>query len=84
MNFEAVGDYFFNLRADYWYLMHPEEKLAQRDTERGWFSYLAHCDTVNTAVVERFRNAEIRFALPATAVYDAGADAKLAAAAEGS
>ena len=82
VNFEAVGDYFFNLRADYWYLMHPEEKLAQRDTERGWFSYLAHCDTVNTAVVERFRDADIRFALPATAVYEAGDDAKLAAAAE--
>ena len=72
VNFEAVGEYFFNLRADYWYLMHPEEGAPQRDTERGWFTYLAHCDTVNRTVVERFRDADIRFALPATAVYEAG------------
>ena len=82
VNFEAVGEYFFNLRADYWYLMHPDEQAAQRDTDRGWFSYLAHCDAVNTAVVERFRAAGIRFALPATAVYEAEDDAKLAAAAD--
>ena len=48
--------------------MHPEERAAQRDTERGWFTYLAHCDVVNRAVVERFRDAGIRFALPAHAV----------------
>ncbi|NNJ26333.1 mechanosensitive ion channel family protein [Alienimonas chondri] len=72
VNFESVGEYSFNLRADYWYLMHPEERLAQRDTERGWFSYLAHCDVVNRAVVERFRDAKIRFALPATVVYEEG------------
>ena len=80
VNFESVGEYFFNVRADYWYLMHPEEKVAQRNTERGWFSYLAHCDAVNTAVVERFDAAGIRFALPATAVYEAGG-AKAGAAA---
>ncbi len=72
VNFEAVGEYFFNLRADYWYLMHPEEQAPQRDTERGWFSYLAHCDLVNRTVVQRFDDAKIRFALPATAVYEAG------------
>ena len=65
VNFESVGEYFFNVRADYWYLMHPDEKAAQRDTERGWFSDLAHCDAVNTAVVERFAEAGIKFALPA-------------------
>ena len=81
VNFEAVGEYFFNVRADYWYLMDPDESAAQRDTERGWFSYLAHCDAINTAVVTRFERAGIRFALPATAVYEAG-DAKLGAAAD--
>ena len=80
VNFESVGEYFFNVRADYWYLMHPEEKAAQRDTERGWFSYLAHCDAVNTAVVECFNEAGIKFALPATAVYEAGGDTKGGAA----
>lgn len=72
VNFEAVTEDCFNLRADYWYLMHPQEKKAQRDTDRGWFSYLAHCDTVNSAVVKRFRDADVRFALPATAVYQGG------------
>ena len=83
VNFEAIGEYFFNVRADYWYLMHPEEKSPQRETERGWFSYLAHCDAVNTAVLERFRDAGIKFALPATVVHEADGDAgKLAGAAE--
>ena len=81
VNFESVGEYFFNVRADYWYLMHPDEKVAQRDTDRGWFSYLAHCDAVNTAVVKRFDEAGIKFAIPATAVYDAGG-AKAGAAAD--
>ncbi|MFH5803703.1 mechanosensitive ion channel domain-containing protein [Alienimonas sp. DA493] len=81
VNFESVGEYFFNLRADYWYLMHPREAAPQRDTERGWFSYLAHCDLVNKAVVERFRGADIAFALPANVVYEAGEVAALTGAA---
>ena len=74
VNFEAFGEYWLNLRADYWYLMHPEESTPQRDTERGWFSYLEHCDTVNRLVLERFEAAGLAFALPAREVFAGNGD----------
>lgn len=62
--FERYGDYFLSLRADYWYLMDPDENQIQRDTPRGWFSYLDHCTVVNLRLLERFNAAGINFAFP--------------------
>lgn len=67
--FDRFGDHYLNLRADYWYLMSTEDGEIQRDTERGWFSYLDHATIVNQMVLERFNDAGIDFAFPTQSLY---------------
>ncbi|TWU03297.1 Low conductance mechanosensitive channel YnaI [Neorhodopirellula pilleata] len=67
--FDRFGAYYLNLRADYWYMMDRESNRVQRDTERGWFSYLDHATRVNRMVLERFNEAGIDFAFPTQSVY---------------
>lgn len=67
--FDRFGEYYLNLRADYWYMMDKEFNHVQRDTERGWFSYLDHATQVNRMVLERFNDAGIDFAFPTRSVY---------------
>lgn len=67
--FEEFGDHYLGLRADYWYLMRTDDGDIQRDTERGWFSYLDHASMVNQIVLERFKDAEIHFAFPTQSIY---------------
>lgn len=62
--FDRFGSHYLNIRADYWYLMDSEENSIQRDTERGWFSYLDHATIVNREVLRRFNEADIDFAFP--------------------
>ena len=65
INFDAFGPHYLNLRVDYWYLMSPPDSSdRQRDTDRGYLSYLAHRSTVNQLVLERFNEAGIDFAFP--------------------
>lgn len=62
--FDKFGSHYLNLRADYWYMMDENSTSLQRDTERGWFSYLDHATIVNTMLLERFNDAGIDFAFP--------------------
>ena len=67
--FEEFGEYFLQLRADYWYLMDDGNSSIQRDSERGWFSYLEHKTVVNRMVLRRFDEANIDFAFPTRTLY---------------
>jgi len=69
VSFEEFGEYFLKLRADYWYLMNDGQSSLQRDSERGWFSYLEHKTVVNRLVLQRFNDAEIDFAFPTQTLY---------------
>ncbi|MBR9802738.1 mechanosensitive ion channel family protein [bacterium] len=64
ISFSHFGDYFLNLRVYYWYFMSPSGAGTQRQTERGWLSYLDHCSLVNQQIVERFNEEGIEFAFP--------------------
>lgn len=67
--FESFGPHYLNLRADYWYMMDDEANQIQRDTDRGWLSYLQHSTKVNRMVLKRFNEAEIDFAFPTQSIY---------------
>ncbi|WP_235908965.1 mechanosensitive ion channel domain-containing protein [Roseiconus nitratireducens] len=67
--FDKFGSHYLNLRADYWYMMETDHGDIQRDTERGWFSYLDHATRVNQMVLERFNDAGIDFAFPTQTLY---------------
>ncbi|KAA1261165.1 Low conductance mechanosensitive channel YnaI [Rubripirellula obstinata] len=66
--FEEFGSHYLNIRADYWYMMDEDSTSPQRDTERGWFSYLDHATIVNTMLLERFNDAGIDFAFPTQSI----------------
>jgi MscS family membrane protein len=67
--FDKLGSHYLNLRADYWYMMDSQLRRPQRDTQRGWFSYLDHATKVNRMVLEEFNRAGIDFAFPTQSVY---------------
>lgn len=69
VNFVEFADANLTLRADYWYMMDHDGKLPQRDTDRGYMSWLSHCTTVNTIVLERFNDAGIDFAFPTQTIH---------------
>lgn len=64
ISFSHFGKYYLNLRVYYWYFMSPSGVATQRQTERGWLSYLEHCSLVNQQILERFNEAGIEFAFP--------------------
>ncbi len=64
INFTEIAEYSLNLRVDYYYLMHPSGTVPQRDSDRGWFTYLDHCSRVNALIIERFAEEGIEFAFP--------------------
>ncbi len=71
--FDRFGSHYLNIRADYWYLMAGEENQIQRDTERGWFSYLDHATVVNRELLRLFNDAGIDFAFPTQTIKLSGA-----------
>ena len=64
VTFEKFAAYSLELRCDYWYMMDHDGKSAQRDTERGYLTYLDHVSLVNETIAKRFGDAEIDFAYP--------------------
>jgi MscS family membrane protein len=64
INFSDFGDYYLNIKVYYWYFIGDEGKTMQRNSERGWFSYLEHCSLVNQAVLKAFDQHDIEFAYP--------------------
>ena len=63
ITFSHYGSYYLNLRVYYWYFIGEGETL-QRDSGRGWYTYLGHCGLVNLRVKEAFDEAGIEFAFP--------------------
>ncbi|MCC6681153.1 MAG: mechanosensitive ion channel family protein [Phycisphaeraceae bacterium] len=56
-----------NIRAYYWYVI-------PRRSERGFFTFLEHCQLVNMMLFRRFTEASIDFAFPTQTLYLAGDD----------
>lgn len=67
--FDQFKAYSYNLRAYYWYFMSDDGLKLQRETERGWFTYLDHCTLVNQRIVERFEEEGIEFAFPTQTLF---------------
>ena len=63
ISFSHFGDYYLNGRIHYWYFF-GDGVDVQRETERGWFEYLEHCQMVNLRLLERFNEEGIEFAYP--------------------
>ncbi len=73
VSFSGFGAYALNLRAYHWYRMgrHGE---CQRDSERGWYTYLQHCSLVNRKLYAAFAEAGLDFAFPTQTVEIRGTD----------
>ena len=56
ITFHDFGDDHLTVRVYYWYRVEPGES--------GWYDFLAHCDTVNRAVLRAFEGRGIEFAFP--------------------
>lgn len=63
ISFSHFGSYFLNLRVYYWYFI-GDGSTRQRDSDRGWFTYLRHCTDVNLRIKQAFDDAGISFAFP--------------------
>lgn len=57
------------LKVYYWYYMSDSGLGLQRDSERGWFSFLDHSTLVNRKLVEAFNDAGAEFAFPTQTLY---------------
>jgi MscS family membrane protein len=64
VSFSDYGDYYLNLKVYYWYFIADDGQGLQRNSERGWFSYLRHCTLVNRAILRAFNKEKIKFAFP--------------------
>ncbi|MFP4145521.1 MAG: mechanosensitive ion channel domain-containing protein [Phycisphaeraceae bacterium] len=65
VHFTALNADSLNIKAYYWY------QLAN-DPDRGWFSYLEHCELVNLKLFRAYGEAGIEFAFPTQTLYLAG------------
>lgn len=66
---DEFTDDSLNIKAYYWYQM-------AGDPDRGFYSWLAHCEVVNLEVFRRFHDADIRVALPTRTLHLAGDPAR--------
>lgn len=64
IQFTEFGAYSLNLRVDYYYLMDSNASLPQRETDRGYLSFLQHCSEVNLLIARRFAEEDLEFAFP--------------------
>ncbi len=64
ISFSDFGNYYLNLKIYYWYFIGDDGHRLQRDSERGWFSYLEHCSIVNKKILRAFDEHGIEFAFP--------------------
>lgn len=73
ITFFEFGESWLTLRV-YHYYYFGENGERQRDTDRGWFTYLDHCSLVNRKVVEVFGERDIEFAFPTQTIELRGTD----------
>ena len=63
VNCDDIIDGAIKLRIDYWYQMDKDdENQLQRDSERGYLTYLAHKTVVNKAILKGLTDLNIRLA----------------------
>lgn len=74
ISFSDFGDYYLNLKVYYWYFIGDDGESIQRNSERGWFSYLKHCTIVNRAILRAFNKEDIKFAFPTQTIALGQAD----------
>ncbi|MAW82327.1 MAG: hypothetical protein CMI63_18975 [Parvularcula sp.] len=67
VSFSDFKESWLALRGYHYYYM-GEEAETQRETDRGWFSYLDHCSLVNRKIVEKFQERGLEFAFPTQTV----------------
>jgi len=67
VSFSGFEDSWLTITGYHYYFMGNEGEI-QRDTERGWFSYLSHCSMVNRKLVQLFGERDIEFAFPTQTV----------------
>ena len=67
VSFPEFGEGWLIIRGYHWYFMGQNDE-AQRDTQRGWFTYLDHCSLVNRKIVDLFGERNIEFAFPTQTV----------------
>ena len=74
VSFVGFAEAWLTIRGYHFYYMDDQaeddsrEPAAQRDTERGWFTYLDHCTLVNRKIVDTFGERNIEFAFPTQTV----------------
>ena len=74
VSFAGFAEAWLTIRGYHFYYMDDQaeddsrEPAAQRDTERGWFTYLDHCTLVNRKIVDTFGERNIEFAFPTQTV----------------
>lgn len=73
--FDEFGEYYLNIKVYYWYFIGDKGEALQRNSERGWFSYLDHCTSVNQAILRAFNTEGIKFAFPTQTIALGKADA---------
>ncbi len=69
VNFDNFNADSLNIKAYYWYQLN-------QDPNRGFFSYLAHCEMVNLKLLQAFNEAGIEFAFPTQTLFLAGDPAR--------
>ena len=69
VSFNELNADSLNIRGYYWYQM-------DGDPDRGFFSYLEHCELVNRKLFRRYADAGIEFAFPTQTLYLAGDPAR--------
>nr|GGH92919.1 hypothetical protein GCM10011355_03540 [Aquisalinus luteolus] len=67
VSFSGFDDSWLTITGYHYYFMGGEGEI-QRDTDRGWFSYLSHCSLVNRKLVQLFGERDIEFAFPTQTV----------------
>jgi len=65
--FDELNNDSLNIKAYYWYQL-------EKNPDRGFWTYLDHCELVNRKLVERFEQAGIDFAFPTQTLHLAGDD----------
>ncbi len=65
LSFSDFNDASLNIKAYYWYQL-------KGDPDRGWFTYLEHCQLVNSKLFRRYGEEGIDFAFPTQTLYLAG------------
>ncbi len=63
VTFFRFGESWLTIRTYHFYFFGKVGE-HQRDTDRGWFTYLKHCSLVNRKIVEVFGERDIDFAFP--------------------